>query len=66
MENEFVPSNMTDFEFAKWLREQDPEWKFEAVATFPPITHFFAKGFIVAYAVYNNQNNSRRLYIKQQ
>lgn len=55
---------MTDHNFAAWLRKQDPEWTYQSFNK-PPGTYYRAHGKTVAVVFYNNQACTRRIYVRK-
>lgn len=62
--NDFCLVEMTDHEFAAWLRKQDREWTYQGFDQ-PPGTYYYAHGKVVAVVFYNNQKCTRKIHVRK-
>lgn len=59
----FNISDMTDHEFAAWLRKKDSKWTFNQIANY---TQFICNKTIVAFVKYKNNPPCRTIFIKNE
>jgi hypothetical protein len=62
--NDFKLVEMGDYDFAAWLRKQDPNWTYQQFDQ-PRGTFYIAHGKTIAVVFYNNQACTRKIYIKK-
>lgn len=53
---------MTDHEFAAWLRKRDPQWMYEHKGN---ATEFYVHGKCVAVAIFDNVNCTKKVFINE-
>lgn len=59
---DFKLVELSDHDFAAWLRKQGPDWSYQGFDK-PPGTYYYVNGKTVAVVFYNNQACTRKIYI---